>query len=249
MGSGRAGRKGYQMDSIEITLEKIELVKDRTGVSYKEAKEALETANGNVVDAIIYVEERIDGSAPKSRTIDNMIAKIKEAVKKGNVTKLTISKNDEMLLNLPVNIGIIGTVLFPWAGLAAAIAALGTKCEVNLVKDDGEVVSISEKVDSGIDSAKTKGGIIMDEVVDKSEDFFHYAKEKSEEFINYAKDKLNKGDKKACCEEDEKDEHCCEAEVSEEHCCEENSCCEEEAPEENRCCGDPHDESCCEEKK
>ena len=27
---------------MEITLEKIELVKDRTGVSYKEAKEALE---------------------------------------------------------------------------------------------------------------------------------------------------------------------------------------------------------------
>ena len=29
---------------MEITLEKIELVKDRTGVSYKEAKEALEAA-------------------------------------------------------------------------------------------------------------------------------------------------------------------------------------------------------------
>ena len=31
---------------MEITLEKIELVKDRTGVSYKEAKAALEAANG-----------------------------------------------------------------------------------------------------------------------------------------------------------------------------------------------------------
>ena len=31
---------------MEITLEKIELVKDRTGVSYKEAKEALEAAGG-----------------------------------------------------------------------------------------------------------------------------------------------------------------------------------------------------------
>ena len=28
---------------MEITLEKIELVKDRTGVSYKEAKEALDS--------------------------------------------------------------------------------------------------------------------------------------------------------------------------------------------------------------
>ena len=41
---------------MEITLEKIELVKDRTGVSYKEAKEALERANGSVVDDIIEIE-------------------------------------------------------------------------------------------------------------------------------------------------------------------------------------------------
>ena len=42
---------------MEITLEKIELVKDRTGVTYKEAKEALEQADGNVVEAIISLEE------------------------------------------------------------------------------------------------------------------------------------------------------------------------------------------------
>ena len=45
---------------MEITLEKIELVKDRTGVSYKEAKEALEKTEGNVVEAIISIEEVID---------------------------------------------------------------------------------------------------------------------------------------------------------------------------------------------
>lgn len=45
---------------MEITLEKIELVKDRTGVSYKEAKDALEAADGSVVDAIIDIEESID---------------------------------------------------------------------------------------------------------------------------------------------------------------------------------------------
>ena len=44
---------------MEITLEKIELVKDRTGVSYKEATEALEAADGSVVDAIISIEENI----------------------------------------------------------------------------------------------------------------------------------------------------------------------------------------------
>ena len=45
-------------ETLEISLEKIELVKDRTGVSYKEAKEALEKSGGNVVDAIISIEEK-----------------------------------------------------------------------------------------------------------------------------------------------------------------------------------------------
>ena len=43
---------------MEVTLEKIELVKDRTGVTYKEAKEALEAADGNVVDAIVRLMAR-----------------------------------------------------------------------------------------------------------------------------------------------------------------------------------------------
>ena len=45
---------------MEITLEKIELVKDRTGVTYAEAKSALEEADGSVVDAIIAIEETVN---------------------------------------------------------------------------------------------------------------------------------------------------------------------------------------------
>ena len=183
------------MENIEITLENIELVKDRTGVSYKEAKEALEAAGGSVVDAIIAVEERIDGTTETRCGVDGVVDKIKEAVKKGNITKLTISRNGETLLNLPISIGIIGTVLFPWAGVTAAIAALGTKCDIRLTKDDGSVVDISDKVDSGFDTVISKGGVIVDEVADKSEDFIQFAKEKGGEFVNFAKDKFGKGEK------------------------------------------------------
>lgn len=41
---------------MDITLEKVELVKDRMGCSYAEAKWALEKADGSVVDAIIEIE-------------------------------------------------------------------------------------------------------------------------------------------------------------------------------------------------
>ena len=38
-------------------LEKVELVREKTGVSYQEAKEALEATNYDVLDAIIWLED------------------------------------------------------------------------------------------------------------------------------------------------------------------------------------------------
>ena len=84
---------------MEITLEKIELVKDRTGVSYKEAKEALEAADGSVVDAIIAIEETVDvkPGAKANEFAAETVAKIKELVKKGNVSKISVKKGDESI--------------------------------------------------------------------------------------------------------------------------------------------------------
>ena len=131
---------------MEITLEALELVKDRTGVTYKEAKEALEAADGNVVNAIIAIEEKINSTGTPgkfTRKADVTVQQIKDFIKKGNVNKLTIKRNDEVILNLPINIGIIGTILFPWAGVASTIAAFGTKCTVELTKDNGETLDVT----------------------------------------------------------------------------------------------------------
>ena len=175
---------------MEITLEKIELVKDRTGVGYREAKEALEKTDGNVVDAIILIEDSIDESGKESFTAAGPILdSIKEAVRKGNVNKIVVKKNDEIVLNLPVNVGIIGTVLFPWAAVAASIVALGTSCNVELVKEDGSVVDVSKKTAEIYEDVKDKGSEIYEDVKDKGEEFFEAAKDKGGEFFEVAKDK------------------------------------------------------------
>ena len=166
---------------MEITLEKIELVKDRTGVGYKEAKEALEKTEGSVVDAIILIEDTIDETTKEEgkKNIE-ILNTIKEAVRKGNVSKIVIKKGDEVVMNLPVNIGIIGTVLFPWAAIGGCIAALGTKCTIELLKEDGGVVNVTEK---------DKGSVIYDEVKDKSGDLFESAKDKGGSLYEAARDK------------------------------------------------------------
>lgn len=175
---------------MEITLEKIELVKDRTGVSYKEAKDALEKAEGSVVDAIIAIEETIDIDS-KSKLGEQgsaMVEKIKEAIRKGNVSKITIKKDGEVLLNLPVNIGLVGTLLFPWAVIASTIAAFGTKCTIELLKDDGEVVNLSEKANETFGTVMEKGSAVASDVKEKGADVFNNVKDKASEAMNRAKD-------------------------------------------------------------
>ena len=193
---------------MEITLEKIELVKDRTGVSYKEAKEALEAANGSVVDAIIDIEESIDinNKSKIGEQSAHIIDKIKEAIKKGNVSKIVIKKNDETILNLPVNVGIVGTVIAPLAATAGIIAAFGTKCVIELIKDDGEIIDISEKASDTFGDVVEKGAVLADEVKVKSAEVFSSVKEKATEAIN--KSKKEDDCDCACGSEDECDESC-----------------------------------------
>ncbi|HHX13446.1 MAG TPA: DUF4342 domain-containing protein [Clostridiales bacterium] len=193
---------------MEITLEKIELVKDRTGVSYKEAKEALEAANGSVVDAIVAIEEMIDhkSGSKVSEHGAQLMDKIKTAIKKGNVSKIIVKKDDDVLLNLPVNIGIIGTVLAPWAAVAGVIAVFGTKCTVELVKDSGEIVELSEIASDTFNDVVYKGSVLADEVKTRGSDVLDNVKTKASEVMSKVKKEDEESEDYDENEEDEESE-------------------------------------------
>lgn len=127
---------------MEITLEAVDQIKERTGVSYAEAKEALIKSDGNVVDAIIALEE---ASKSEDRA-EAIIEKIKQAFKAGNLTKIQMKKDDKVILTIPVNVGIVGGVvgasLAPWAIIPAALAAYGFDCKFELIKDDGSTEDV-----------------------------------------------------------------------------------------------------------
>ena len=171
---------------MEISLEKIELVKDRTGVNYKEAKDALIRAEGSVVDAIIMIEDEID-IAPKSRTgdqVSQLIESVKQLIHKGNVSKIVIRREQEVILNVPVNLGIVGAVWLFWPTVVATIAALGMKCTIELVKDNGEVVSISEKAAETFGGVKENCSVIADDLREKSGDAISQVREKASDVIS-----------------------------------------------------------------
>ncbi len=174
---------------MEISLEKIELVKDRTGVNYKEAKDALIKADGSVVDAIIMIEDEID-LAPKSKAGDqasHLIDRLKQLIKKGNVSRIVVKKDEEVILNIPVNLGIVGAVWVFWPTLAATVVALGMKCTIELIKDNGEVVNLSDKAVDTFGDVKENCSVIADDLKGKGGEAFTQVKDKATSAINKAK--------------------------------------------------------------
>ncbi len=124
---------------MEITIEAIEKVMEETGLEYKEAKALLQENENDPEKAVAKFFEAVPEDDKKKS--DDIIEKIKNLVEKGNVERIQISKDDQIVLSVPVNLGIIGgivgAVYAPWALIAGALVSFGFGCKVEVVKKDG----------------------------------------------------------------------------------------------------------------
>lgn len=123
---------------MEITLEAVEKVMEETGVDYKTAKEALTNADGDVDAAIKAIQPQ---TQELTEDIKALMEKLKKKVNEGNVDRVQIKKGDEVVLSVPVNVGIVGGLVglaaAPWALIAGSLAAFGFGCRLVIVKKDG----------------------------------------------------------------------------------------------------------------
>ena len=86
---------------MEITLEKVDQVRERTGVSYAKAKETLEHTKGDVLDAIILLEDEMKNENSSNdkmagnnttETIEEFKVWLKELINKGNISRIRVSR-------------------------------------------------------------------------------------------------------------------------------------------------------------
>jgi hypothetical protein len=64
---------------------------------------------------------------------DHLLAKVKEIVREGNVRRITITNEEgKRLLVIPLTLGVVGAVLLPVYAAVGAIAALMTKCTIEI---------------------------------------------------------------------------------------------------------------------
>ncbi len=97
---------------------------------------------------------------------EEIVEKVKELVKKGNVSRIVLKRGGEAVLNLPLNVGIVGTILgvaaAPWAMLITALVTFGLDCRLELVKTDGETVDINGKTIG--DAADHLGETVLEKI-------------------------------------------------------------------------------------
>lgn len=183
----------------EITLEKIDLVRERTKASYSESKEALTIAEGNVVDAIIYLEEGRKEEKKNFATKNEFFEMVKKLVKKGNVNRIKIKKDEKILIDVPVNAGVAAGAIALINPIVLTVLAVGTigamytKLTVEVTKEDGSIEVINKYVVNTVASVKDKVNDLKDDIKDK----FSKNKGESEEDNTYSyKVKFEEDDKK-----------------------------------------------------
>ncbi|MDF2503347.1 DUF4342 domain-containing protein [Clostridium sp.] len=139
---------------MSVKVELIDELRKRANVSYEEAKDALEKFNGDLVEALIYLEKQ---NKVKNNEDSGFFATIKKIIKKGNSTKFIVRKKDNIILSLPVTIVVISTIIAPYITVIGLILALITGHRFKFKGTKGEATKVNEtldKISNAVDTAK-----------------------------------------------------------------------------------------------
>ena len=182
----------------QVTIEAIDKVLERLPkATYKQAKEALQKTDGNVVEAIIYLESNysdLKGSKKKTTEIfgkntDELKDQVVDLIKKSNVVRLIIERKGETMLNIPLTVGVVGVIIGPMLALVGLSAAVLSKCKIKIANEEGDTV-----IDLG-EFSEDKFNTIKDMVSTKAKDVKNAIdKNKEKESDTYPNNETKKSD-------------------------------------------------------
>ncbi len=83
---------------------------------------------------------------PEDKKLDDyaeeIIERLKKRIQEGNVDRIRISREGNILLDIPLNLGLLGGILtiatIPWALILGVITAFGLNCKIEIVTKDGD---------------------------------------------------------------------------------------------------------------
>ena len=138
----------------KITIEAIDQVMERVpGATYAEVREALIKSDGDVIDAIILLQENSTEKENKNKkTFEEVFGKdsdkikeeITELLRKSNVIRIVIEKNGKIIMNIPITVGVVGVVFAPILTLIGLSASVLAKYRIKIENDEGTIVDLGE---------------------------------------------------------------------------------------------------------
>lgn len=140
----------------KITIEAIDQVMERVpGATYAQVKEALLKCDGDVVDAIILLQDNSTGTEEKKdkksfeevfgKDSDKIKEEITELIRKSNVIRIVIEKNGKIIMNIPISVGVVGVVFAPILSLIGLSASVLAKYKIKIEnEDEGTTVDLGE---------------------------------------------------------------------------------------------------------
>ena len=165
---------------MEITLEMVERLKDKAKVSYSQAKEALEYSGGNLLDALIYLEEK--GAIPRDEGAYYSTEKKQKGSKPPRARRegrrsfvttlrrwlidneLEIWRRDQPITALPVLILLLLLLCAFWFTLPVMLFALLFGIRYRFSGPDLEREDINNAMGSVANTAADLGHKIMEEL-------------------------------------------------------------------------------------
>ena len=96
---------------------------------------------------------------------EQIVEEVKSILKENEANRILLKRKGETLLNLSVNVGILGAVIglsaAPFAVLTTALISFGLDCEIEIEKADGTVINLNQtetgvKLEEIKENAKTK---------------------------------------------------------------------------------------------
>ena len=62
----------------------------------------------------------------------DLVDKVKELIHEGNVRRIIIRQDEHVIIEFPLTVGVVGTLIAPWLAAVGAIGALLAHCTIEV---------------------------------------------------------------------------------------------------------------------
>lgn len=99
-------------------------------MSYREARDALEATDGNLVDALALLDDRSRKEGIETTTIGGVLQEVEEVLQAGPVSGVRVRLGSHIIRELPLRVTVVGALAL------GIIAVLASRLSVDLAHEE-----------------------------------------------------------------------------------------------------------------